>query len=594
MVVEYPSMFDLSLTSSQDHRGIMKTPQTLQSNNQNLSRKSFTDSRDPKDEGLDGSMRFSMLIGEQSKDERFSGDLSTDLKTRSSTHDTRKKNNNRESSSFSSSWKNILSTKGSKKSKEVGLAAPHTPNATTNLENGRPKRSPLRVDGAQSPKKYAIEIKSSSTNKQKNDENRDQNTLDSSERREMSIPNLDITELPIKNQQLTSFLKTGQESIIRSSETDATDWQIELPALHEVRVANKFCHFINTYRLSECSVDLATLIGFSRYQLTCFSNNPEKERAMLKPYFHSTVGLLLEYGVDFIQVAGHIRMASTATTMDENNNPDEVHEILIVERQRQFMCIVQGTSREQQQGKISFLKSSSQPNTTKVSYSATNASHECVEIFNEPYATFARVQKQLFLLLDRLTDQNPFMDVVFTGHGYGATIANIAAFAYANTRPMIRVGSIGFNVRYTSGGENFRRAVHSSPNLNVIRADLGSMNQSKSSKQCDHVGHLIVIDQCVSHSPLRILKKSSSDSSKSDSDDERAQPVKLVKAYKFGNLTRNVARARSPMMTKKSETATGVYFDALNALNVDDWIRNFEDESGPGIYGTNKEYRRVA
>lgn len=69
--------------------------------------------------------------------------------------------------------------------------------------------------------------------------------------------------------------------------------------------------------------------------------------------------------------------------------------------------------------------------------------------------------------MEDLTTENPFFDVVFTGHSFGAGLATIGAMRYAVLQPMIRVSCNAFGSPRV-GGTEFRSLVHSLPNLKVI------------------------------------------------------------------------------------------------------------------------------
>lgn len=601
MIVDFSSKtFDLSLTSNdRDDYNKLKTQLTLQSNASSDSQRSLIDSRDPNSEVMEEHLR-----GDRSHHERCSRDETVGgASSFHSSNNLFKNKSSRKTCGLSSnSLKGIISPTERTPLKERRLSASHSPTETIRREKVKYIGSPLMSNIMLFAKKDANNKSAANTN------NLAENNVVSgvpseccsilrSQEWYMSDSNeyyqiKTLPEFPNRIQQQNSFLKTGHESVVRTSEQDATGWQLEIPSLSEVQAANKLCHFINTYSLSECAVDLSDIVGFTRHELKLFADVKGTKRSLLKPYHQSVVEHLLEYGVDFAQVSGHVRLAATITTRSrkENMNSDEVHEILIVERQRQFTCIVQGTTQEKH-NKINFIKSPTQSKMRKVSYSESG---DCVQISNEHYAIFAGMQTQLFLLLDSLTDQNPFYDVVFTGHGYAANIANIAAFAYANARPMIRVRSIGFNVTEKSGAEDYRRAVHSSPNLNVIRAEIGTISLSYSTKQLEHVGHLIVIDRCFSQSPIDTLRKSPNHLPESAKGTNMKQQSVHVKGYKFGNLARTKLCIRPATMMKKCKGTTGDYFDSLASLSDDSWLKTFEEQSGPGIPGANGESRRIA
>jgi hypothetical protein len=80
------------------------------------------------------------------------------------------------------------------------------------------------------------------------------------------------------------------------------------------------------------------------------------------------------------------------------------------------------------------------------------------------------LQENMSTLLDRLTTLKPFFDLAITGHSFGGALATLASQSYAACYPATRVYCNVFGCP-TIGGTIFRREVHSLPNLNLIRVE---------------------------------------------------------------------------------------------------------------------------
>ncbi len=80
------------------------------------------------------------------------------------------------------------------------------------------------------------------------------------------------------------------------------------------------------------------------------------------------------------------------------------------------------------------------------------------------------LQENMSTLLDRLTTLKPFFDLAVTGHSFGGALATLASKSYAACYPASRVYCNVFGCP-TVGGTAFRREVHSLPNLNLIRVE---------------------------------------------------------------------------------------------------------------------------
>ena len=168
---------------------------------------------------------------------------------------------------------------------------------------------------------------------------------------------------------------------------------------------------------------------------------------------------------------------------------------------------------------------------------------------------------QLFARLDELSEESPFSDYVFAGHGTGAGIALLASYLYAHMRMSQRVAA------YLTGApkigmEDFRMAAHSQPNLQIIRVDTQCRRGSQGFCQ---VGHCIRL-------------RRGSDTSWN------------AQAFKFASET--PSPGFRTLRFQKYSTAEE-YVDMLE--NTKSWPEDFHFEDvGEGVKGENNEKRILA
>jgi len=113
---------------------------------------------------------------------------------------------------------------------------------------------------------------------------------------------------------------------------------------------------------------------------------------------------------------------------------------------------------------------------------------------NENY--FAdHLEERVFALLNQISNDHPFCDVVFTGYSFGAALATIAAVRYAEALPMMRVSCHLFGSPIVGQCE-FRNLANSLPNLKIMRVENGSdpFVYFPGGNQWTHVGHTIAVN----------------------------------------------------------------------------------------------------
>ena len=342
--------------------------------------------------------------------------------------------------------------------------------------------------------------------------------------------------------------------MVRSSEQDPTPWQLDIPSHADSLTCMRLCEFLNTYQSEECLLDLHQLVGLDRTRLSSFargdSNLCSVSGTEISDCHRSVVESLLECGNDISEVKGFF-------AFNASGKSDQRREVLVVERQSKFLCIFRGTTLEQQ-GKVGKLSDTCE---LKVGPSAS--------VFVDSYSAFAEFQTFVFQLLDKLTEDSPFCDIAFTGHMFGASMATIASHVYANTRTALRVSCI-VSAPSRVGLADFRWAVHSTPNLNMCRIELGR----RSSPHL--VGHCLRLTPATSSRPV------------------------VVQLLKFGGVHNNqeqghhVLLGRSLLAKPKEKDLHEYVFLLEDLYNSRIWVKDYYNEDGVGVRGKNNEARQMS
>lgn len=322
----------------------------------------------------------------------------------------------------------------------------------------------------------------------------------------------------------TSLLRE-EDDVIRTCEFDPSTFQLTLPEREDVLVAIRTVHFLESYRLHELSMDLSTLGGYSKMELQSFATGSPESCKSLSSCHRALVESLMYCCPDLLEVKGYFRS-------DDN-------EVLIIERQKnQFLTVFY----------VAETRGKTQPLALKDYHNVT--------IAKAYFEIVHAISPRLFARLDELTEESPFSDFVFAGHGRGAGLAILASYLYAHTRTSQRVSAY-LTAAPKVGMEDFRRAVHSQPNLQVIRID--SQSQRGNQNFC-HVGHSIRLYQ-------------------------GSGKLWKAKAFKFASD----APAFRSLLYKKQALAEE-YVDMIE--NTKNWPKDFHAEDvGEGVKGENDEKR---
>jgi hypothetical protein len=273
----------------------------------------------------------------------------------------------------------------------------------------------------------------------------------------------------------TSFLVGKEDEVVRTCEMEAAPFQMEIPTLPECVVAARLNEFVDHYRRLDQNFDLQTLVGSSRMDLR-----------QVKISQHVPIAQALLQCGDDVCLQGIVSKGGT--------NADDRLEAVVFEGQRQFVCVFRATTELQ-----------SKPGNSKFKKKAVplDAEHESVEIYQCFLEEYHKLEQDCFALLDKLTEEHPFCDVVFTGHSAGAAMATLAAFRYATARPVMRVNCLPM-ASPKVGFSKFRQMVNSLPNLKVMRLEFGQDAKCQlPSPGGSHVGHTLVLHGSLGHHSLK-------------------------------------------------------------------------------------------
>lgn len=299
----------------------------------------------------------------------------------------------------------------------------------------------------------------------------------------LRIPSLSANIAP------TSFLTgTGEEAVTTSNEP--TPFQLEIPSLEEAVTTARLNEFVEDYRQHDQNLDLSTFVGRTRMQLqraidaSASIHHHDQGTVLIREHVPIVQSLL-----DCAQNGGEISVQGFL--QEAGDLPaDSRAEAVVFQGQRNFTVVFRGTT--EQQSRV-LGSSKSKKRAVSLDDFKFGASPEVYGGFLE---TYGKIESRCFKLVDKLVDENPFCDVTFSGYSFGAAMATLAAFRYATTRPMMRVGCLTL-ASPKVGFSHFRQVVHATPNLRVVRLELGNAAETKCQGPTVggwHVGHTLVLN----------------------------------------------------------------------------------------------------
>jgi hypothetical protein len=205
---------------------------------------------------------------------------------------------------------------------------------------------------------------------------------------------------------------------------------------------------------------------------------------------------LLDVGVNDIIVEGFFR----EYTIQEKDKDSERIEAIILssESLRQIIVCFRGSTMNQAKPLHTGIRTSLFEKVGHCPLQESENQHvHVLDTFRSTYFG-TPLEKTLFALLTNLEMRKPFFDVTITGHSFGAAMATIASYRLATSKPQMRVSSFVYGSPRV-GGEEWRQAVHSVPNLRLYRVENGSdpFVQLPYGNEWSHCGHAIQISDLM-------------------------------------------------------------------------------------------------
>jgi len=342
---------------------------------------------------------------------------------------------------------------------------------------------------------------------------------------------LQLPSLQAKN-AATSFLTgRGEEAVSTTCSNEPTPFQLEIPSLSEVVTIARLNEFVENYRMHDQNLDPTQFVGWNRLRLqNAIDNNNSNANSSNSSQNNknkNSINNIVKEHVPIVQSLldcseGEEISIQGFLTETGNLSADSRAEAVVFQGQRNFTVVFRGTT--EQQSKV-LGSGKSKKRAVPLDDRACNRT---VEVYSGFLERYSRIEEECFDLVDKLVENNPFCDVVFSGYSFGAAMATLAAFRYATARPTMRVGCLTL-ASPKVGFSHFQNVVNNSPNLKVMRLELGGQTETKCQGPTMggwHVGHTLVLN---SSGPSSSSGSPTGTSSSSTSSEKKPS----VSVYKF-------------------------------------------------------------
>jgi len=234
---------------------------------------------------------------------------------------------------------------------------------------------------------------------------------------------------------------------------------VEPPPLPKTPLGNPFATILSDK--PSASLDCLSLDASSKSR-EVNSKLHSSSMKISKPH-PSIIRSLLECADDLLVEGFFTETIGQDYFVEESNHTSCIQaSVFSSQRQRQFVVCFRG-SRLQHAQPVKKRATQTYANGEPCLLHQRNPFPVC-PIFKAAYFE-ANVEKKIFDLLDKLSTENPFCDVVFTGHSFGGVLATFGAMRYAEKYPMMTVSCHVFGTPKV-GGSLMRQFIHSLPNLN--------------------------------------------------------------------------------------------------------------------------------
>lgn len=344
----------------------------------------------------------------------------------------------------------------------------------------------------------------------------------------------------------TSFITGAHDSALRTSEQEPAAHQMQVPKADELLVDAKFCSFMENFRSIDPDFGFSLLVGASNHALKEFAlhGRVSLQTAGLVEKHRPIVDLLLECD-DSVSVEGYAAQASEVAIFD-------------IPTRSQILVVFRGSDDRQ----LKPVRVKDARNCTVTDNLHADQKATVYPAFRDEYF---ELEAGVSALLDKLSDSNPFANIVFSGTSFGGALATLAGARYASNRPTMRVSTHTFGAPKV-GAHNFRQFANSLSNLKVIRVEnkedtVVSTPADNNHIKWEHVGHAICIGS------------------------------KAVTAYRFDGNKPAASHSANPF--RKVERSSRAYCQSLeNCVSKKMWVEDFQGENtGDGVRGKNKEKR---
>jgi len=398
----------------------------------------------------------------------------------------------------------------------------------------------------------------------------------------------------------TSFLTNGASASLRSSELQPSDHQIDLPTSEEVLTQARLCALLEDYRFIDQNFIFSNLIGMTRLGMEGFIQSGATPLAMNSNLVSAHVPIVknlmecMAFGDLVVEGFFHTESADGAV--------DDRVEVAILrsESQRKIITVWRGATYLQE--KPVDKKEVKAANTDKIKGLETfHPDHLTAILPSFRRAYFEdKLETKVFDLINRLAEENPFFDLVCTGHSFGAALATMSASRYATSFPMMRVSCLAFRCPKI-GGIGWRLHVHSLPNLKIIRIENGLYLEYPSESILTHVGHSIVLDNISSDSSLASTSANLSPRSRTRKSYDNVRAF----AYKFDKGSNHVQTSKSRVFRlgksgrnkqgKMSHTVQSYVNTITQFTHMGiPWVVDYTGENvGKGVTGMRDEKRNM-
>jgi len=352
----------------------------------------------------------------------------------------------------------------------------------------------------------------------------------------------------------TSFLNDGNSFALRTSEQDPSAHQMEAPKADELLLSIKLCALMDANRTIENEYDVMSLVGHSNSTLKHFmSTSTGQSMSGLHNEHRTIIKQLLECS-DGISVGGYAAKNAEVVTFD-------------IPSRSQIVVVFRGNDDQQS-------KPVKKPRQSMAELLHADQKVAVYAGFKEAYF---ELESMFSAMVEKLTDANPFAQVLFCGHSFGGALATMASVRYACNRPMMRVAAHVFGSPRV-GSAGFRHLANSLSNLRIIRVELKNdylvdMPVDGATTKWDHAGHSITIG-------------------------------KTVRAYRFDKnrpSSNNIFRKNEKKILEKNifrrnEKHSNGYCQALETcLSKKQWFEAFSGEDvGKGVRGKGDEKRLIS